>query len=95
MPSVANRAINLTEQESDALGDLLTSISYELDMPQEYKNDLAPLMLQPAWSGAPGVPGPSTSTQAAAPTPLLAIKDEGPEGPPDDSQWERASNLVA
>ena len=79
MPSVANRAINLTE----------------LDMPQEYKNDLAPLMLQPAWSGAPGVPGPSTSTQAAAPTPLLAIKDEGPEGPPDDSQWERASNLVA
>ena len=76
---------NITGQEFNALGDMLSGLSWELPQVEDYKNDL----VQPDFLGIPGVPQSTTNA--------LAIQDRKPDphGPADPMQWKKVEKMVA
>ena len=76
---------NIKEDEFNALGDMLASMSWELPQVQEYKNDLA----QPEFLGLSGVPA-STSQSV-----VLPGSQPDPAGPCSQQQWAKVQKMVA
>ena len=77
---------NIKENEFNALGEMLSSVSWEMPQAQEYQNDL----VQPDFLDTPGV-SKSTSTS------LMPLTDKKPDpaGPATDDQWKKVNKMVA
>jgi hypothetical protein len=77
---------NVTESEFAAIGNMLSSATWELPQAEEYKNDLA----QPAFLGVPGMP--QSSCQALVPQPPPRTD---PNSPATEEQWAKVAKMVA
>ena len=74
-----------SEEEFDAVGDMLASTQWEFPSVQEYRNDLA----QPEFLGIPGVPASTSQTMVAS-----GSKPD-PAGPCPPEQWAKLQKMVA
>jgi len=77
---------NCTGQEFNALGDMLSTSSWELPQMEEYKNDL----VQPEFLGVPAIPK-ATGVALA----LQEQKRPDPNGPTNQEQWKKVEKMVA
>ena len=83
-PSLAPTWENITDDEFQALGDMLSSMKWELPEVQEYKGDLAqpPFLIQ------------GLANQQAN-MPAIMNKKPSPEDPATDEQWGKVQKMAA
>ena len=75
---------NVKEDQFEAIGNMLSTATWELPNAQEFQNDL----VQPDFLGVQAIP-PSTSV-AVVPTPKI-----DPNAPASDEQWKKMNKMVA